>query len=122
MGSPAGAPIPVIYNGAQVGYKKDQSGNTVITKLDESMLQELASAGKGKYIRANAADDGFSAITAEIERMDKKELGSKMFTDYEDRFYYFFAAALILLVGELFITERKSKWLLRLNLFGEGGK
>ena len=51
--------------------------------------------------------------------MQKKEYGSKMFTDYEDRFQYFLAIALLLLILDFFISERRSKWWDKINLFGE---
>jgi Ca-activated chloride channel family protein len=119
MGSPNGAPIPIYYNGAEVGYKKDNAGNTVITKLDESLLQQIAAAANGKFIRANNSEDGLSEVMKEIDKMEKKKLGSKMYTDYEDRFQYFLAAALLLLISELLVSSRKSKFLTKLNLFGE---
>ena len=53
MGLPDGAPIPLYNSGMQIGYKKDRQGNTVISKLDEELLREIAAAGKGVYIRAN---------------------------------------------------------------------
>jgi len=119
MGLPDGAPIPEYnkYN-RRIGYKKDRQGSTVVTKLNESMLQQIASAGKGVYIRANNTQSGLKAIFDEINKLEKTEFESKMFSDYENRFQYFIALSLIFLVLELFIFERKSKWLSKINLFG----
>jgi Ca-activated chloride channel family protein len=119
MGLPDGVPIPEYnqYN-RRIGYKKDRQGSTVVTKLNESMLQQIASAGKGVYVRANNTQSGLKAVFDEINKLEKTEFESKMFSDYEDRFQYFIALSLIFLVLELFIFERKSKWLSKINLFG----
>lgn len=117
MGSPSGSPIPVYRNGTQVGFKKDREGNTVITKLNEQMLQELAGAGNGVYVRASNSETGLNVILDEVNKLEKKNYESKMYSDYDDKFYYFLAPALLLIILELLISERKSKWLERLNLF-----
>ncbi len=122
MGSPDGGPIPVYHNGVQVDFKKDQSGTTVITKLDEAMLREIAANGKGEFVRATNSDDGLSLILDKVNKIDKKEFGSKVYTEYEDKFQYFLAAGLIILIFEFFISTKRSEWLRRLNLFGENKK
>lgn len=119
MGSEAGAPIPVFHNGVRVGFMQDENGQTVITKLDASMLHQLADAGKGKFIRATNSDDGLQLVMKEINTMEKKEFGSKMFTDYADQFQYFLGLALLLLIIEFIISEKKSKKLENVNLFGD---
>ncbi len=118
MGLTDGVPIPE-YNkyGRQTGYKKDRQGSTIVTKLNESMLQQIASAGKGAYVRANNTRSGLKKVFEEINKLEKTEFESKMFSDYEDRFQYFIAISLILLIIELLIFERKSKWLSKVNLF-----
>ncbi len=117
MGSPDGTPIPVYRNNTKTGFLQDRSGSTVITKLNEETLQQIADAGKGKYVRASNSDDGISLILKEIEKMDKKEFSSKLFTSYEDQFQYFLGLALLFLLLDFFISERKSEWIKRLNLF-----
>ena len=123
MGSVNGGPIPM-YNSAHVktGYLKDGSGNVVVTKVDESMLQLIAGAGKGKFIRSSNSEDGLSHILEEINKMEKKNYGSKIFTDYEDRFQYFLAVAFLFLILEIIIGQKKSVWWQNLNLFGTNSK
>ena len=120
MGLPDGAPIP-IYNayGSQTGFKKDREGQTVITKLDENMLREIASAGEGAYARANNASSGLRKIFDEISGIEKKEIETKQFTDYEHRFQFYLAIGLIFLIIELLIATRKSRWGQRFNIFGK---
>ena len=118
MGLPDGAPIPILNGGLKVGYKKDRENNTIISKLDEPMLQKIANAGKGVYIRANNSNAGLQSIFEEISKLDKVEFDSKTFSDYEDRFQYFVGIALFLLIMDLLILNRKSKYFSKINLFG----
>jgi len=120
MGLPEGAPIPELNQYQRmVGYKKDNQGSTIVTKLDESMLQQIASAGKGVYVRANNTQAGVKTVYDEINKLEKTEFESRMFSDYEDRFQYFIALSLFFFLIELLIFERKSKWLSRINFFGK---
>ncbi|MFH2003913.1 MAG: VWA domain-containing protein [Bacteroidota bacterium] len=119
MGSSQGSPIPVYQNNVQTGYRKDRGGNVVMTKLDEQALQQIAASGNGKFIRSTNRQDELEIVLREIEAMEKKEYEAKIFTDYEDRFQYFLGIALFLLLIEFFISERKNKWLAKMNLFGE---
>ncbi len=117
IGLPEGAPIPVYSNGTQVGYKKDISGKTVVTKLDEVTLQKVAAAGNGIYVRANNTSAGLQDVFDRINKMEKQKYESKIFSDYEDRFQYFIGLAFLLLVLDVFITDKRSKWADRFNFF-----
>ncbi|MDB2368735.1 VWA domain-containing protein [Flavobacteriales bacterium] len=120
MGSEDGGPIPIkSRNGRITGYQKDKEGNTVITTLNEDMLKQIAQAGGGSYIRANSTQSGLNALFKEINKMEKKEIGSKVFTDYKDRFQWFIGLAIILLLIETLIKGRKNKWSSKINLFEE---
>ena len=119
MGLADGAPIPVYKNGVASGFKQDAEGNTIMTKLDEKMLQEISVTGKGIYVRASSSDVGLDKIMEEINKMEKKESESKIYSDYEDQFQFFIALALLFMILEIFIFEKKSKWFSRLDIFGE---
>lgn len=116
MGLPQGSPIPVLRNGAKE-YLKDNSGNVVITKLDETKLEQIAAEGNGVYVRANNAQVGLNTLFDEINKLDKTELESLVYSDYEDQFQYFFAIAMILILLEFFILERKNRYLKNIKLF-----
>lgn len=120
MGLTEGAPIPV-YNdyGSQTGFKKDRSGQTVITKLDEDMLRQIAAAGNGAYARANNATTGLKKIFDDISQIEKKEIETKQFTDYEHRYQSYLLVAVILLIAEVLIVTRKSKWAQKFDFFGK---
>ena len=117
VGSESGVPIPNMIDGVVSGYKKDNAGNTVITKLDSKILQDISSASNGVYVQASSSDIGLDAILNKIAELDKKQLESKMYSDYEDQFQWFLGAALFFLVFESFISERISKLWKKLNLF-----
>lgn len=118
MGSPAGAPIPVLdANGRQVDFKRDRSGNVVLTKLDEITLEKIASLGGGKYYRATSTQDELNAIYKEINALQKREFGTKQFTDYEDQFQYFIAGAILLLLIEVILSDKRIPWLAKINPF-----
>ena len=105
MGSPAGAPVP-----GPKGYFKDRSGSVVLSRLNESLLSEIALQTGGGYYRATPGEDELRKIYDKIFRMDKAEMSSKQFTDYEDRFQYFAGAALLLLLLEIIVSERRGAW------------
>ncbi len=116
LGSPNGVPIPVYDNrGNKVGFKQDNNGQTVLTKLDESILKEIAEKGNGKYYQGNNYEDYLDKIYSDLSKLKQAEFGVKKVTDYEDRFYYFLAPAILLLILELFITDKKSPFFTRLN-------
>ncbi|NLO03059.1 MAG: VWA domain-containing protein [Bacteroidales bacterium] len=116
MGLPQGSPIPVMSDG-QTDYMRDNDGNVVVTKLDEEMLEKIATAGNGIYVRANNAQIGLNALFDEINKMNKEEMETVVFSEYEDQFQYFFGAGLLLLLLEFIILERKNRYLMRVKLF-----
>ena len=118
MGLPDGSPIPIINSyGQETGFKKDRDGNTVITKLNEVMLQQIAAAGNGDYVRANNTQAGLSKIFEKIDALEKSEIETRMFTDYEDQFQYFLGIGLLLIFIEFLIFDRKTKWASRIRIF-----
>ena len=118
MGLSKGGPIP-IYNkyGNRTDYRQDRDGNTIVSKLNEQLLQQIASAGKGTYVRANNSKAGLSSLFAEINKMEKKEIGTMVFTEYKDRFQLFIGLALLLLLTDLILLGRKNKWSNRINFY-----
>lgn len=117
MGLPAGSPIPVLRNG-QTDYLKDRDGKVVVTKLNEQMLEQIAASGEGIYVRANNAQVGLSALFDVINEMEKQEMESRTYSEYDDQFQWFFAIGLFLLLLDFIILERKNKYLKDIKLFG----
>jgi Ca-activated chloride channel family protein len=114
IGSPQGVPIPQYSgSGVQSGFKRDRSGSVVTTKLDVLTLQKIAYQTGGKYYLASTGEAELDEIYEEISQLEKKELVSKQFSQYEDRFQIFLVLGLLILMLEIFIPERKkvrSEW------------
>ncbi len=119
MGTPNGAPIPVFRNGRQIGFRQDADGNTVVSSLNEEMLREIAGIGDGLYIRATNASVGFERILDQLSGLEKSEFESQVYTDYEDRFQFFLAAAFLFFILFIVMNEKKSKWAEKVKLFEE---
>lgn len=110
IGSPKGVPIPIYDKyGNQKGFKKDRSGNVILTKLDQVTLEKVAFSSGGKFYLSTTGETKLADIYGEISKMEKKELASLKFDQFEDRFQYVLAVAIILLIAELLISERVRK-------------
>ncbi len=116
VGLPEGAPIP-IDDGTQHSFIKDENGSVVISKLNEQLLQEIAQVGKGVYVRANNSELGLNTIYQEINKMNKSEIESKIYSEYENQYQWPLALSLLLFIFEILILERKTKWTSKFNIF-----
>jgi len=117
MGLEKGAPIPEINKYGQRDYRTDNQGNVVISKLDDTTLKKIAIAGGGKYIRANNTKAGLNALFDEMNKMDKVEMESKVYSEYEEQYQYFLGFALLLLLIEYSVLPKKNKLFRSVNLF-----
>lgn len=104
VGSPEGKPIPM--DGELL---KDKEGNIVVTRLDEAVLQEVASAGNGAYVRAGNSEFGLNPIIDDIRKMEDEKYNSIVFEEFDEQFMYFMAIALFFFVLEMLIGDRRSK-------------
>jgi Ca-activated chloride channel homolog len=116
IGSAEGVPISVTVNGRK-DFLKDADGNTVISKIDENILKEIAVAANGKYVRANNSNIGLDQIFSDIRKLKKEELEGKMYTEYNDQFPIFAGASLFLLLIDFMIMDRKNRRLSKLRIF-----
>ena len=119
VGEKKGGPIPIKRNGIVLNYKKDKNGETVITRLNEETLKEIAEETDGVYINGSSTSEVVEAIKDVLDKMDKKEFESKQIADYKDQFQWFLAIGILLLFIDIFFLERKTAWLKKLNLFNE---
>lgn len=115
VGSPNGAPIP-LGNG---NYMKDRTGNTVMTKLNEEMCRQVAEAGGGAYIHVDNNSNAQQQLDNELSKLTKKEMQSTIYSDYDEQFQAFGIIALILLIIEICILDRKNPLARRINIFGK---
>jgi Ca-activated chloride channel family protein len=119
VGTTKGGPIPIKRNGIVLNYKKDKQGETVITKLDEDTMKVIADEANGTYINGQNTNEVVEQISEILLKMDKKEFEAKQFADFKDQFQWFLAFAIFLLLLDIFLLERKTEWLKKLNLFNE---
>jgi len=119
VGDEAGGPIPIKRNGIVQSYKKDNEGETVITKLDAQTLRDIASEANGEYINGSNTAQVVETVQDLLNGMDKKEFESKQFADFKDQFQWFLGIALFFLFIDIFLFDKKTWWLKKLNLFNE---
>lgn len=112
VGSPEGAPITI--GGEQM---KDEDGNMVVTRLNETMLKELALASGGSYVRATNRSMGLEEIVSQIRKLESEEFSSMAFDEYNEQFQYLLVVMLLLLIIEFAILERKNHVIARMTLF-----
>jgi Ca-activated chloride channel family protein len=108
VGTPEGELIP-IHDGGRVDYLKDRNGNIVKTRLDEPTLQEIAQVSDGLYVRASGGGIGLKAVYDRIDEMEKRDFGSKRYTQYIHRFQWPLALALMCFFGEALLSDRRRK-------------
>lgn len=115
IGSDRGAPIPV--GGSSNNFIKDAQGKTVVTKLDEKTAQDIAQAGKGIYVRADNTNGALHALVNEVRTMKSSEFERKTYSEYNEQFPGLAWIALVLLLIETFLLERKYGILSKINIF-----
>ena len=118
IGSTEGRPIPVRNpKGDIIDYRKDPDGQVVVSRLDERSLAEIASETGGRYFRASTSENELGQIYDDVSRMEKKQLESRLFQNFEDQFQYPLALAILCLAAEACISERRrlgEGWLARI--------
>lgn len=119
VGDLKGGPIPIKRNGIVLNYKKDKQGETVITRLNEETLQNIANEANGAYINGQNTNNVVEEIKDILSKMNKTEFEAKQFAEFKDRFQWFLGFAILLLFLDIFLLERKTAWLKKLNLFNE---
>jgi len=119
VGNKKGGPIPIKRNGIVLNYKKDKNGETVITKLNEDTLKDIADEANGAYINGSNTEKVVGTIKDLLDKMDKKEFESKQIADFKDQFQWFLGFGIFFLFIDIFLLERKTEWLKKLNLFNE---
>lgn len=114
MGSPKGSLIPK-ENGS--GFITDRSGSPVTSKMNPDMLNKIASVGGGKFYQASTSNVGLIRLYNNLRKLNQGEIETKVYSEYDDQFSYLVALALILLLVDLFIMNKKNKWLSNIKIF-----
>lgn len=116
IGTTDGAPIPT---GNANEFRKDNNGNVVITKLNETMAQQIAGAGNGAYIRVDNTNNAQKMLLKEIEKLTKADVTTEVYSEYDEQFEFIAWIALILLGLDILLLEGKSRWTRNIKLFEE---
>ena len=114
IGKPEGAPIPIPGTN---DFRKDRQGNVVVSRLNEDMCREIAQAGNGIYVRCDNTNTAMRTLEKELDTLATAELETQVFTDYNEQFQTFALLALLVLIIDFFIFNRKNKSLTRINIF-----
>lgn len=112
VGSATGAPIPMGN-----GYLTDNTGEVVVTKLNEDMCRKVAAAGKGTYIHVDNSMNAQEALQQELSKLAKKESSTPVYSEFDEQFQAFVLLALFLLILEVAVSESKNPIFRKLNLF-----
>lgn len=108
FGTRKGAPIPVRdERGNLTGYKKDRSGQIILSQTNEEELSQLAKFGRGSYTHASVTGDEIQVIKADLDKLEKSDFESQMMTTYNEKYQPFLVAALLLGLLELALGERR---------------
>lgn len=118
VGTSKGGPIP-IKSGKSQSYKKDQSGETVITRASPETLQTIAKIGNGIYIDGSNTAASVEELGEFLQNLEKTEYESMQYANYQHQFQWFLGFGILFLILESILLNRKTKWLAKLNLFNE---
>lgn len=118
VGTEKGEPIPIKVNGSLIGYKK-YKGETVLSQRNSTLLKGIAEAADGNYIDGNLTEKPVKMIQEIITNAQKSEFETKQFSDYKDQYQWFLAIGLLFLVLDVFLLDKKTKWLKKVDLFNE---
>ena len=105
VGEQSGARIPIYENGQQTGFQRDQNGQIVNTRLQEDVLTDLAQ--DGAYFRIARTSSALTDLTTSLDRLEQTAFGAEQFEEYEERFQWPLALALLLLFTDTFIGARR---------------
>ncbi|MBU3681901.1 MAG: VWA domain-containing protein [Flavobacterium sp.] len=119
LGTPKGGPIPLKQNGVVQSFKRDQNNEVVITKLNAESLESIAKATKGMYINGNQTKEVLEKIKKALDTIQKTEFEATQMANFQSQFQWFIGLAILLLVLDLFLLERTTAWIKKLNLFNE---
>ena len=111
VGTSEGASIPVMLGGGRRDLKRDNTGNPIRTAINEDMLRKLASAGAGSYFNLAQGEEVLDDLRNKLEKVEKRELEQRSFSEFESYFQYFIAVGLLLIIIEFLLSYKKSKWM-----------
>ncbi|WP_413999647.1 VWA domain-containing protein [Flavobacterium sp. W1B] len=119
VGTEKGGTIPLKRNGIVESYQRDNNGEVVVTKLNQASLETIAKATKGGYMNGNNTKEVLEYVKNTLDKIQKTEFEATQMADFQSQFQWFLGFGFVLLFLDLFLLERKTKWVKKLNLFNE---
>lgn len=122
VGTDKGGNIPLKKNGVIEGYKKDNQGQIVVTKLNKEILEKIAKETNGAYVNGANTRDVIKFVNNALNNVEKNEFESKKTAHFQSQFQWFLFIGFILIFVDTILLEKKTTWLTNLNLFNEKKK
>lgn len=119
VGTEKGGPIPLKRNGVVESFQRDNANEVVVTKLNPESLKAIAKATKGGYINGNNTKEVVTYIKKALENIQKTEFEATQMADFQSQFQWFLGIAFALLFLDVFLLEKTTNWIAKLNLFNE---
>lgn len=119
VGTEKGGPIPLKRNGVVESFQRDNANQVVVTKLNPESLKAIAKATKGGYINGNNTKEVVTYIKKALENIQKTEFEATQMADFQSQFQWFLGIAFALLFLDVFLLEKTTNWIAKLNLFNE---
>jgi Ca-activated chloride channel family protein len=119
LGTEKGGTIPLKKNGVVQSYQRDNNDEVVVTKLNRASLETIAKATKGGYVNGNNTKEVLAYVKSSLDNIQKTEFESTQIADFQSQFQWFLGFAFVLLFLDLFLLEKKTNWVKKLNLFNE---
>ena len=122
VGTEKGGPIPLKRGGVVQSFKRDWNDEVVVTQLNPENLKQIAAGTKGGYVLGNNTKEVLDYVNKALENIEKTEFETTQVADFKSQFQWFLGIAFVLLWIDLFLLERKTAWISKLNLFNEKKK
>lgn len=119
VGTSTGGPIPIKRNGVLLEYMRDRNGERVITRMEEDILRQISEITGGIFLYGDTTSQVVDEVLKFLDTLDKEAFETVQFAEFKNQYQWFLGVALLLLFLDIFLLERKTSWLTKLNLFNE---
>jgi Ca-activated chloride channel family protein len=119
VGTEKGGPIPIKRNGVVENFKRDQNDEVVVTKMNQGILKQIGKSTKGGYVYGGNTKEVLDYVKNALDNIEKTEFETTQVADFQSQFQWFLGIAFALLFIDIFLLERKTGWISKLNLFNE---
>lgn len=119
IGTENGGPIPLKRNGVVESFQRDQNNEVVTTRRNADVLKAIGKLTKGGYVDGNSTKAVQDYVKNALDNIEKTEFESTQMADFQSQFQWFLGFGFFLLLFDVFLLEKRTKWVKRMNLFNE---